>query len=176
MLAIHDLVAPNILVAIREMKASVLLTDDRINRPGLQARDLAAANMICALHKSKPKERLLVIYGETHLLGNDHMSEKMANGGFQPDVIMNGKNEKLFWQALEEYGKYDTMAFLDLGDLLFENSADPYKTTKLIYFLAGNPVARKRNRLVHNANSKKKEASGEAKKVREDLELLKQTK
>ena len=162
-----------ILLAIKRLDAAVLLTDNRIHRPGIRVRDKEAAEAICKLHKEKPLERLLVVYGETHLLGSDHLSEKMAIGGFQPDIIMNGRNEKLFWRALEKYGKFDTMAFLDLGDLIFEDGADPYKTSTLIYFLAGNPVDRKRARLMSSIIAKKRDASGKTKELLEDLELLK---
>lgn len=108
-----------ILSAAKRMKVPILLVERLKKRHSLSERDIYIANKI-KLNADKNKEmRFLTVYGEYHLLGHNHLTEKCAKLGLTPQLIMIGDAPSVYWKLLEKTLNPDKVEFAHLNNNVF---------------------------------------------------------
>ena len=108
-----------ILTAAKKLKVPVLLTERLKSKPSLAQRDTMIANDIAAYGKAHPGTRFLIVYGEFHVLGPDHLGEKLAKAGMKPDVKLIGEAEPVYWKLLQKTLDPAAVKVADLGGGIF---------------------------------------------------------
>jgi hypothetical protein len=108
-----------ILSAAKKMKVPILLVERLKKRYSLGDRDTHIAGKI-KLNADKNKEmRFLTVYGEYHLLGPDHLTEKCAQLGLKSQLIMVGDAPGVYWKLLGRTMDPDKVEFAHLKNNVF---------------------------------------------------------
>lgn len=90
-----------VLNAAKALKTPVLLVE-RLKgaQKSLYERDDFITATIAAHAKKNPDMRYLVAYGDYHILGKDHLAEKLAKAGFKNQLSLIGDAEETWWKLL----------------------------------------------------------------------------
>lgn len=107
-----------VLEAAKRLKVPVLLVERLYEKPGLAKRDAFIAADIVAYRARRPDHRLLVVYGEYHLLGRDHLTDRLAKAGIPADMVIIGDAEHAFWSLLERSLDPDLIPPAELGGIV----------------------------------------------------------
>ena len=108
-----------ILTYAKKGKFRILLTE-RLKTPhSLQVRDRYITSRLVDDRKKNPNMRYLIVYGEYHVLGSDHLSEKLYRLGFNPHIAIFGEGESIFWEHLKKESDLDQVKLLQFGKGLF---------------------------------------------------------
>ena len=92
----------NILKTAKSLKVKVLLAERLKKSHSLNDRDSFIVNKIVEDKKTNPNMRYLVVYGDYHIYGPSHLSEKAAKAGLKPQAIFIGDSPKTYWQLLKK--------------------------------------------------------------------------
>lgn len=108
-----------ILDQAKRLKVRVILTERLKGKHSLLNRDTYITRKLAGDRSKNPDMRYLVIYGDYHILGNNHLSHMMGKAGFQPQVILFGDAESLYWSTLKTVRDPEKIRFLSAGHGLF---------------------------------------------------------
>lgn len=108
-----------VLEQAKRLKLRVLLAERLKTKRSLRERDLYITKKIATDRKAAPHMRYLVIYGDYHVLGNNHLSHLMGEAGCKPQVILFGEAEPLYWSTLDQLRDPTRIRFLSAGHGLF---------------------------------------------------------
>ena len=109
-----------ILAAARDLKIHVLAAEADRAAHELSARDEAITKTLEAHRALNPKTRYLVMYGQNHLMGQQHLTDRLAHRGFEPQLfILQSLAPATYWNILERVADPDRMAVLKFDDRLF---------------------------------------------------------
>jgi hypothetical protein len=108
-----------ILAAAKKFKVPVLLTERLKSKPSLAQRDTMIAADVAAYGKAHPGTRFLIVYGEFHVLGPDHLAEKLAKASMKPDVKIIGEAEHVYWKLLQQTLNPSEVKGANLGGGIF---------------------------------------------------------
>lgn len=108
-----------ILTAARQRGVRILLVETLKKKASLTARDEHITSVLAADRAAHPEMRYLVVYGEYHVLGRNHLSARLATKGFTPQVIFVGGTESAYWQLLRQGKDPDRVGFGALASGLF---------------------------------------------------------
>ena len=108
-----------ILGAAKKLKVPVLLVERLKKRHNLSERDSYIAAKIAADAKKKPEMRYLTVYGEYHLLGPGHLTEKCSKLGLKQQLIIVGDAPEVYWKLLAKTMDPDKVMFARLKENVF---------------------------------------------------------
>jgi hypothetical protein len=108
-----------ILSAAKKMKVPVLLVERLKNRHSLADRDSYIAKAIARDAASNKNMRYLTVYGEYHLLGPDHLTDKCAKLGLKPQTILVGDAPEVYWKLLGTIKDPEKVVFAQLRSNVF---------------------------------------------------------
>ncbi len=108
-----------ILGAAKKLKTPILLTERLKNSHSLSDRDTFIVKKILEHRESNPKMRYLVVYGDYHILGKLHLSEKAAKAGLKPQLLLLGGASKVYWKLLNKIQDPDKTSFAKLSRGIF---------------------------------------------------------
>lgn len=108
-----------ILSAAKKMKVPVLLVERLKKRHSLSDRDTYIAKKIAAAAEKNAEMRFLTVYGEYHLLGPDHLSEKCNKLGLKSQLIIVGDAPEVYWKLLGKSMDPDQVEFAHLKENVF---------------------------------------------------------
>lgn len=108
-----------ILAAAKKMKVPVLLAERLKKQVSLSERDTYIAKKIAEDAGKKPEMRYLTVYGEYHLLGPGHLTEKCSKLGLKSQLIIVGDAPDVYWKLLIQTMDPDKVKFAHLKDNVF---------------------------------------------------------
>ncbi|NLI75056.1 MAG: ChaN family lipoprotein [Candidatus Riflebacteria bacterium] len=108
-----------ILAAARQRGVRILLVENLKKKASLTARDGHITTVLAADQAAHPDMRYLVVYGEYHVFGRNHLSAKLAAKGFTPQVIFVSGTEAVYWQLLRQLKDPDRIGYATLAPGLF---------------------------------------------------------
>jgi hypothetical protein len=115
-----------ILAAAKKLKVSILLTERLKAKPGLSERDSLIAGDVVRYAKKNPAARFLIVYGEYHILGANHLAARLAKAGLKPDMKITGEAESVYWKILQQTLDPETVQAAALsGGVFFLRSGTP---------------------------------------------------
>ena len=104
-----------ILSTAKQLKTPVLLVERLKGSHSLADRDSFITATIASHAKKAENMRYLVVYGDYHILGADHLSQKMAKAGFKPQTILVGDAVETYWKLLGKVKDPAKIGFASLG-------------------------------------------------------------
>lgn len=108
-----------ILAAAKQLKVPVLLTERLKGTHSLSDRDSFITSTVAAHAKQNAGMRYLVVYGDYHILGPDHLSDKLAKAGLKPQLQLIGDAPETYWKLLGKVKDPDKIGFARLTDSIF---------------------------------------------------------
>lgn len=108
-----------ILLAAKKLKVPVLLVEKLKNKHSLSERDTFIASSIAKNYSQNKGMRYLVVYGEYHLLGPNHLTEKCSKSGITPQTILVGDAADVYWKLLGKAKDPDKVGFARLKSNVF---------------------------------------------------------
>lgn len=108
-----------ILEGAKGLGVPILLVDSFLEPHGLAERDAQISDTISSHRAANPDMRYLVAYGAYHLLGKDHLTERLARAGLEPQVILVDEANDFYWEALDRTKDPEAFRVLDLGGNLY---------------------------------------------------------
>lgn len=108
-----------ILTAAKKLKTPVLLVERLKASHSLANRDSFIAGKIAKSAKAKPDMRYLVVYGDYHTLGSNHLSDKLAKEGVTPQLILIGEARDTYWKLLGKLKDPAKIGFATLGKNIY---------------------------------------------------------
>lgn len=108
-----------ILSAAKQLKVPVLLAERLKGTHSLSDRDTFITSTISAHAKANQGMRYLVVYGDYHILGRDHLSDKLAKAGFKPQLRLIGDAGEVYWKLLGKLKDPEKIGFAGLGSDIF---------------------------------------------------------
>jgi len=119
-----------VLNAARSTKTPVLLVE-RLKgaQKSLYERDDFITATIGAHAKKNPDMRYLVAYGDYHILGKDHLSDKLAKAGFKNQLCLIGEAGETWWKLLGSLKDPAKIGFAALSNSVY-------------YIFSGSPLER----------------------------------
>lgn len=108
-----------IISAAKQLKVPVLLTERLKGTHSLADRDTFITATIAAHAKQNAGMRYLVVYGDYHILGPDHLSEKLAKAGLKPQTLLIGDAGEVYWKLLGKIKNPDKIGFASLGNSIY---------------------------------------------------------
>jgi len=103
-----------ILTAAKQLKTPVLLVERLKGTHSLSDRDTFITSTISAHAKQHAGMRYLIVYGDYHILGPDHLSDKLAKAGFSPQTLLIGDAGETYWKLLGKIKDPDKIGFAEL--------------------------------------------------------------
>ncbi|GAB4275075.1 MAG: hypothetical protein Kow0029_15920 [Candidatus Rifleibacteriota bacterium] len=108
-----------ILTAAKRMKVPILLVE-RLQKPhSLGDRDTYISGKIDSHKAQHENMRYLIVYGEYHLLGPNHLTDKCHKLGIIPDIILVGDAPDTYWKLLEKLEDPDRISFAKLKGIVY---------------------------------------------------------
>lgn len=104
-----------VLHAAKRYGCRILLAERLLEKHSLKIRDAYIAKKIADDRLKNASMRYLIVYGEYHILGDDHLSKKLARAGLTPQMILTGNADEIYWKALKSTQQPDSIRFLDMG-------------------------------------------------------------
>ncbi len=104
-----------ILAAAKKLQVPILLTERLKDTHSLAERDSFITTRIAAHAKAAAGMRYLIVYGDYHILGPDHLSEKLAGSGLTPQLRLIGDGGEVYWKLLGKLKDPEKIGFADLG-------------------------------------------------------------
>lgn len=89
-----------VLSAAKKLKVPVLLVERLKKSHNLAERDTHIAKAIASNAMQNKSMRYLVVYGEYHLLGPDHLTDKCKKLGLKNQIILVGDAVDVYWKLL----------------------------------------------------------------------------
>ncbi|MFZ5952185.1 MAG: ChaN family lipoprotein [Candidatus Rifleibacteriota bacterium] len=115
-----------ILAAAKKLKVPILLVERLKKRHSLSERDTYIAGKIAEDAKKNEQMRYLTVYGEYHLLGPGHLTEKCSKLGLSSQVILVGDAPEVYWKLLAQTMDPDQVEFAQLkGNVYFIRNGTP---------------------------------------------------
>mgnify|MGYP000974521507 FL=1 len=108
-----------ILSAAKQLKVPVLLTERLKGTHSLSDRDSFITSTVAAHAKQNAGMRYLVVYGDYHILGPDHLSDKLEKAGLKPQLQLIGDAPEVYWKLLGKVKDPDKIGFARLTDNIF---------------------------------------------------------
>lgn len=108
-----------ILSAAKKLKTPILLVERLKGNHSLANRDTFITKTIAEHAKKTPGMRYLVVYGDYHVLGTGHLSDKMAKAGLKPQTILIGEARDIYWKLLGQLKDPEKIGFAQLGSGIF---------------------------------------------------------
>lgn len=108
-----------ILSAAKKLKTPILLVERLKGSHSLADRDTFITKTIAESAKKTPGMRYLVVYGDYHVLGPGHLSDKMAKAGLKPQTILIGEAVDIYWKLLGQLKDPEQIGFADLGSEIY---------------------------------------------------------
>lgn len=108
-----------ILSAAKQLKIPVLLTERLKGTHSLADRDTFITTTIATHAKANAGMRYLVVYGDYHILGPDHLSEKLARAGLKPQTMLIGDGGETYWKLLGKVKDPEKIGFARLGSDIY---------------------------------------------------------
>ncbi len=104
-----------ILMAAKKLQVPILLTERLKDTHSLADRDSFITAKIVAHAKTSPGMRYLIVYGDYHIIGPGHLSEKAAKAGLKPQLRLIGDGGEVYWKLLGKLKDPEKIGFADLG-------------------------------------------------------------
>lgn len=92
----------NIIKTAKLLKTKVLLVERLKKKHSLLVRDSFIVKKISENYKSNPNMRYLIVYGDYHIFGPNHLSEKAMKAGLYPQIIFLGDAPNAYWSILKQ--------------------------------------------------------------------------
>jgi hypothetical protein len=108
-----------ILTAAKKLKTPVLLTERLKGTHSLADRDSFITSTVAAHAKANAGMRYLVVYGDYHILGANHLSDKLEKAGFKPQLRLIGDAKDTWWKLLGKMKDPDRISFAKLGSDIY---------------------------------------------------------
>lgn len=108
-----------ILTAAKQLKTPVLLVERLKGTHSLSDRDTFITSTISTHSKQHAGMRYLIVYGDYHILGPDHLSDKLEKAGFKPQTLLIGDAGDTYWKLLGKMKDPDKIGFSDLGKNIY---------------------------------------------------------
>ncbi len=109
-----------ILTAARQLKAPILLVEKlKGSQSSLAERDSFITTKIVSHSQQNPGMRYLVVYGDYHIIGAGHLSDKMQQAGLKPQLQLIGEAPEVYWKLLGKLKKTEAISFADLGSSIY---------------------------------------------------------
>jgi hypothetical protein len=108
-----------ILEEARNLSFFVLLTENLEEENDLYVRDVMVSSAIGAHRNANPGMHYLVPYGTYHLLGNNHLTERLTQQGLAPQLIVVDEADIHYWNTLKVVKDPELIKAMDLGDNLY---------------------------------------------------------
>ncbi len=108
-----------ILSAAKKLKTPILLVERLKGSHNLADRDTFITKTIADHAKKTPGMRYLVVYGDYHVLGTGHLSDKMAKAGLKPQTILIGEAAEIYWKLLGQLKDPEKAGFANLGSGIY---------------------------------------------------------
>lgn len=108
-----------ILSAAKKMRVPILLVERLKKRHSLGDRDTHIAGKIKLCADKNKEMRFLTVYGEYHLLGPDHLTEKCARLGLKSQLILVGDAPGVYWKLLGKSMDPEKVEFAQLKNNVF---------------------------------------------------------
>lgn len=108
-----------ILSAAKKLKTPILLVERLKGNHSLADRDTFITKTIAEHAKKAPGMRYLVVYGDYHILGSGHLSDKMAKAGLKPQTILIGEAREVYWMLLGKLKDPEKIGFAQLGSSIY---------------------------------------------------------
>ncbi|EKD83906.1 MAG: hypothetical protein ACD_39C00379G0002 [uncultured bacterium] len=108
-----------ILSAAKQLKTPILLVERLKGNHSLADRDSFITATIAAHAKKSANMRYLVVYGDYHVLGTGHLSQKLAKAGFKPQTILIGDAPEIYWKLLGKIKDPAKIGFAGLGNGIY---------------------------------------------------------
>ncbi|PKL49944.1 MAG: hypothetical protein CVV42_04605 [Candidatus Riflebacteria bacterium HGW-Riflebacteria-2] len=115
-----------ILSAAKQLKTPILLVERLKASHSLASRDTFITKTIADHAKTNPGMRYLVVYGDYHVLGDDHLSQKLAKSGLKPQIILIGEAREIYWKLLGKLKDPAKIGFAELaGGIYYVRNGTP---------------------------------------------------
>lgn len=105
-----------ILATAKQLKTPILLVERLKGNHSLADRDSFITSTIVAHAKKTASMRYLVVYGDYHILGDGHLSSKLAKAGLKPQTILIGDAADTYWKLLGKIKDPAKVGFASLGN------------------------------------------------------------
>jgi hypothetical protein len=117
-----------ILSTAKKLRVPVLLVERLKGRHSLTDRDTFITKCLNTHRHANPTSRYLVVYGDYHLLGANHLSEQFMKAGFTRQTVLFGDSDTTYWRALKQFKDPSMIGVLALGpDLFFICNGTPWE-------------------------------------------------
>jgi len=119
-----------VLNAAKSTRTPVLLVE-RLKGPqkSLNERDDFITATIKSHAQKNPGMRYLVVYGDYHILGKDHLADKLSAAGFKNQMCLIGEAGETWWKLLGTLKDPSKIGFAFLGSNIY-------------YIFSGSPLER----------------------------------
>jgi uncharacterized iron-regulated protein len=115
-----------VLAAAKRYKLQILLVERLKKRHSLKNRDTYISAKLAENANKNPSSRYLVIYGEYHLSGPNHLPHKCSKLGLKSQIILVGEAPEIYWKLLGQTKDPNQIGFAHLKkNLYYINSGTP---------------------------------------------------
>jgi hypothetical protein len=108
-----------ILSAAKKLKVPILLAERLKSSHSLSDRDTFIVKTILDHKKNYPKMRYLVVYGDYHILGKLHLSDKAGKSGLKPQLLLLGGAPTVYCKLLKNLQDPSKISFARLNKGIF---------------------------------------------------------
>ena len=108
-----------ILSAAKRLRCPILLVERLKNTHSLANRDSFIAKTLAKKLQSAPSSRFLVVYGDYHILGPNHLPEKAQKLGLKSPILLLGEAPNAYWSLLKKSLDPDKIGFAKLSKNIF---------------------------------------------------------